>query len=171
MDGQDRSALSNLEVHARVGDMKIVQPSSAPDAPEPQGAKRATSMPYLGIFWRVPYDGEFTLLLDKLPVVEAELYGACLTFPCGHAETWERWRALTGRERRRIGVPDVVMTCEYDDFPRGRIVADRKRKSFTVYADSKLHASPWLTMIIEAFGLDPLRCVLMMDGHYRTGGG
>ncbi len=171
MNYPDRSALSDLKLHAGVVLVKLVQPSSPPDAPEPQGAERATSMLSLGIFWRVPCDGGLTLLLDKMPVVEAEPYGACLTFPCGHAETWERWRALTGRERRRVGVPDIVITCEYDDFPRGRIVADRKGKSFTVYADSKLHDPPWPTMIIEAFGLDPLRCVLMMDGHYRTGGG
>lgn len=153
-------------------DLEILGLATALDVPmcarEQQGATRVIAMPHLGIFWRVPHDGGFTLLTDKMPISESESYGACLTHPSGHAEAWERWRALAGRERRRLGTPDAVMMNDYDAFPRGRIVADEAGERFTIYADRKLYAAPWPAQIVEAFALDPLRCVLMTDAHYRT---
>jgi len=116
----------------------------------------------------VPHGGGPTLIIDSVAVVEAERYGDCLTHPLGHADVWERWRALTGRERRRVGVPVAVVKHEYDDLPRGRIVSAASGERFKIYADRTLHDAPWPRRIIEAFVLDPDRCILVADAHYRT---
>lgn len=128
-------------------------------------------MPHLGIFWRVPHAGALVLLTDGVPLAEAEPYGDRLTHPRGHAGIWEAWRGLAGRERRRLGVPDVVLWERYDAVPRGRVVADRAGDRFTIYADRKLHLPPWPTRIVQAFDLDPARCAMEVDAHYRTRGG
>ncbi len=172
MDEKDGTGATRPAGLSEIGDVEIVEPSSAPGAPkrlpEPRQPTRITPMPHLGIFWRVPHADGLTLLLERMPITEAEPYGDCLTHPRGHADVWERWRGLTGRERRQRGIPEVVMSHGYDSIPRGRIVANARTDRFTIYADLKLHDPPWPARIVEAFGLDPLKCVLMSDAHYRT---
>ncbi len=125
--------------------------------------------PHLGIFWCVPNGGGFILLIDKVPLAEAEVYGDCLTHPRGHYEVWESWRRLGTRQRARRKPPSAVMIHEYEHFPRGRIVADGAGQCFTILADRKLHRPPFPAMIVDAFGLDPAFCILRADAHYRTG--
>jgi hypothetical protein len=97
-------------------------------------AQRET--PHLGIFWLVqPSNGDARLLAAACPLDQADAYGDCLTYGPGHYETWAQWR------RDMTVDPDVralVRSYEYEDWPRGRIVFDRSRDVFILYADRKL---------------------------------
>src|ERR1700730_13683679 len=79
--------------------------------------------------------GEPRLLAAGRPLDEAEAYGDCLTYSPGHYKTWAQWR------RDRTLDPllrALVRAYEYEDWPRGRIVFDRSRDLFILYADRKL---------------------------------
>ena len=61
--------------------------------------------------------------------------GDCLTYGPGHYETWAHWcRDRTVDPALRA----LVRSYEYEDWPRGRIVFDRSRDLFIIYADRKL---------------------------------
>ena len=94
-------------------------------------AQRET--PHLGIFWLVQTsNGEAKLLAAGCPLDEAEAYGDCLTYSPGHYKTWAQWR----RDRTLDpALRALVRAYEYEDWPRGRIVFDRSRDLFILYAD------------------------------------
>lgn len=123
----------------------------------------------VGIVWGV-YDGcsAMHLLTDQTSVTEAEPYGEFLTHPRGHFEVWEGWRRLGRAGRKRHGLPALIAWHEYEDFPRGRIVFHTGTGRFTLYADPKLQTSSVLGEIFPTFGLDPTRCGIRSDLHYRT---
>jgi hypothetical protein len=75
----------------------------------------------VGIFWVVSGNP----LIDSTTLNEAEAYGDYLTHSRGHAEVWEAFQ-------RAGGVPREV---EYEEFPRGRVMYNRKTKRFTLLAD------------------------------------
>ena len=55
----------------------------------------------------------------------------------GHYETWAQW----GRDRTADpALRAIARSSEYEDWPRGRIVFDRARDLFILYADRKLIA-------------------------------
>ena len=83
-------------------------------------AKPATE-PRLGIFWLV--NGK--LLIDSAPLSECERYGDHLNYASSHISVWERWQ--------QIGKAPVE--SEYEEFGRGRVLADMKAKTFTLLAD------------------------------------
>jgi hypothetical protein len=97
-------------------------------------AQRAT--PHVGIFWAVQTsNGEARLVAAGCPLDQAEPYGDCLTYGPGHYETWTRWR----RDRTvDPALRALVRSFEYEDWPRGRIVFDRSRDLFVLYADRTL---------------------------------
>jgi hypothetical protein len=84
--------------------------------------------PQLGIFWLAQTsNGEARLLTAGCPLDQAEAYGDCLTYGPGHYETWAQWR----RDRTvEPALRALVRSCEYEDWPRGRIVFDRPRDLF-----------------------------------------
>jgi hypothetical protein len=92
--------------------------------------------PQVAIFWLVQTtEGEARLLAAGCPLDQAEPYGNCLTYGPGHYETWAPWRRdRTMNPARRA----LVRSYEYEDWPRGRIVFDRSRDLFVLYADRKL---------------------------------
>jgi len=80
-------------------------------------------------------DGEARLLAADCALDQAEPYGDCLTYGPGHYETSAQWR------RNRTVDPTlrgIARSSEYEDWPRGRIVFDRSRDLFILYADRKL---------------------------------
>jgi hypothetical protein len=94
-------------------------------------AQRET--PHIGIFWLVQTPtGEARLLTAGRPLDEAEAYGDCLTYSPGHYKAWAQWR----RDRTLDpALRALVRAYEYEDWPRGRIVFDRSRDLFILYAD------------------------------------
>jgi hypothetical protein len=107
--------------------------------------------PHLGIFWVVQTsNGEARLLAAGCPLDQAEPYGDCLTYGPGHYETWAHWR----RDRPVDSVlRAIVRTYEYEDWPRGRIVFDRSRDLFVLYADRKLLTPATIARIEAQFHL------------------
>jgi len=122
--------------------------------------------PHIGIFWLVQTpEAEPRLLTAGCPLNQAEPYGNCLTYGPGHYETWAHWR------RDRTVDPTlraVVRSYEYEDWPRGRIVFDRPRDLFIIYADHKLLTPARIARITTRFYLPQERTDLQSDFHYQS---
>jgi hypothetical protein len=116
--------------------------------------------PHVGILWVVQAtDGEARLLAAGCPLDRAEPYGDCLTCGPGHYETWAQWR----RDRTvDPALRAIARSDEYEDWPRGRIVFDRARDQFIIYADRKLLTRAHRNPISFAGGAhrDPKRLAL-----------
>jgi hypothetical protein len=124
--------------------------------------------PHLGIFWVVQTtDGDARLLAAGCPLDQAEPYGNCLTYGPGHYETWYRWR-----RDRTIGpaLRTLVGSYEYEDWPRGRIVFDRSRDLFILYANRKLLTPATIARIETQFHLPAERTETQSDCHYQSTG-
>ena len=129
----------------------------------------AVAMPSVGIVWGVRDGaGPLVLVTDRTPLAGAEPYGDFLTHPGGHHDVWEGWRRLGPAGLAQRGLPPLIAWHEYEHFPRGRVVFDTTTRRFTFYADRKLQAPGVLREGLRAFGLDPARCVVRPDPHYRT---
>jgi hypothetical protein len=61
-----------------------------------------------------------------------------------------------------------VRSCEYEDWPRGRIVFDRSKDRFVLYADRKLMAAETIARIREHFHLPMDRTSVEGDFHYQS---
>src|ERR1700732_198847 len=122
-------------------------------------AQRET--PHIGIFWVVQMSpGEAGLLAAGRPLDQAEPYGACLTYGPGHYETWAHWRC------DKTVDPDLralVRSYEYEDAPRGRIVFDRARDLYILYADRKLMTPAMIARIETQFHLPEDRTDVKTD--------
>jgi hypothetical protein len=112
-------------------------------------AQRET--PQVAIFWLVQAtEGEARLLAAGCPLDQAEPYGNCLTYGPGHYETWAHWR----RDRTvEPALRALVRSYEYEDWPLGRIIFDRSRDLFILYADRKLLARAMIARIETQFHL------------------
>ena len=109
--------------------------------------------PHVGIFWVAQTsNGEAKLLTASCPLDQAEPYGDCLTFGPGHYETWAQWRRDKAVDP---ALRATVWSAEYEDWPRGRIVFDRARDLFVLYADRKLLTPAMIARITE----------VQSDGH------
>ena len=128
-----------------------------------ESAPRET--PHLGIFWVVQMStGEARLLAAGCPLDQAEPYGDCLTYGPGHYETWAHWRRDRTVDR---ALRAIVRSYEYEDWPRGRIVFDRSRDLFTLYADRKL-LTPAMIARIETDFQPEDRTEVKSDFHYQS---
>jgi hypothetical protein len=122
--------------------------------------------PQVGIFWLVQTpDGEARLLAAGCPLNQAEPYGDCLTYGPGHYETWAHWR-----RDRSVGpaLRAIARSYEYEDWPRGRIVFDRSRDLFVLYADRKLLTPATIACIATQFHLPEDRTEVQSDWHYQS---
>jgi hypothetical protein len=81
---------------------------------------------------------------------QAEPYGDCLTYGPGHYETWAHWRR---DEAVDPALRALVRSYEYEDWPRGRVVLDRARDLFILYADRKLLAPATIARMATQFHL------------------
>ncbi|MGC2224010.1 MAG: hypothetical protein WA624_17505 [Methylocella sp.] len=125
-------------------------------------AQRET--PQVAIFWLVQAP-EGDLLAAGCPLDQAEPYGNCLTYGPGHYETWAHWR----RDRTvEPAVRALVRSYEYEDWPRGRIVFDRARDQFILYADRKLLSGATIARIKTQFRLPEERTEIQSDLHYQS---
>lgn len=108
----------------------------------------------VGIFWLLA-DG--MLLVDKVPLPEAEPYGDCLTHPRSHTDQWEEFR------KQRIIPADV----EYEEYPRGRVSFDMKRNVFMLFADRCiLKQTGLVTKLISEMHLPRKGTEVGADPHY-----
>jgi hypothetical protein len=62
----------------------------------------------------------------------------------------------------------LVRAYEYEDWPRGRIVFDRSRDLFVLYADRKLLTPATIARIETQFHLPGERTEIQTDGHYQS---
>ena len=115
----------------------------------------------VGIFWLV--DG--VLVAAGCELDDAVSYGNCLTYDGGHAEHWERWQKAGGRWLKQHGFPTSVLTSEYDEHPRGRIV--KERQGFVLYADRRLQTATNIANICARYNLDRRTISIRSDAHYR----
>jgi hypothetical protein len=127
-------------------------------------AQRET--PHVGIFWLVQTtEGETRLLTAGCPLDQAEPYGDCLTYGPGHYETWAQWR----RDRTiNPALRALVRSHKYEDWPRGRIVFDRSRALFVLYANRKLLTPAMIARLKTQFLLPTERIEVQSDFHYQS---
>ena len=62
----------------------------------------------------------------------------------------------------------LVRSYEYEDWPRGRVVCDRARDLFILYADRKLLTPATIARIEIHFHLPPERTEIQSDFHYQS---
>jgi hypothetical protein len=120
----------------------------------------------VGIFWLVETTESVSLITHKVMLDIAEEYGDCLTSPANHYDAWEA--AKVGRPPLAPLDPvlrRVIATTEYETWPRGRVVFDRTRPGFIVYADRQ--AFSYASLICERFSL-PKNTKFQTDLHYRN---
>jgi hypothetical protein len=99
------------------------------------------------------------------PMDQAEPYGECLTYGPGHYETWDHWR----RDRTvDAALRAIVGSYEYEDWSGGRIVFDRSRDLFILYADRKLLTRAMIARIATQFHLQAERTEVTSDFHYQS---
>jgi hypothetical protein len=109
--------------------------------------------------------GEARLLSVGYSLDRAEPYGDCLTYGPGHYGTWAHW----GRDGTvNPALRAIVRSYEYEDWPRGRVVFDRARDLFILYADRKLLAPAMITRIVTKFHLPGERIQVQCDLHYQS---
>ncbi len=110
-------------------------------------------------------DGEARLLTAGCSLDQAEPYGDCLTYGPGHYETWDHWR----RDRTvDPALRALVRSYEYEAWPRGRIVFDRARDLFILYADRKLMTPAMIARIETQFHLPAERTEVTSDLPYKS---
>jgi hypothetical protein len=75
---------------------------------------------------------------------------------------WRRGRPV------RPAVCATVWLYEYEDWPRGRVVFDRSRDLFILYADRKLLTPATIARIETHFHLPAERTEVQSDWHYQS---
>jgi hypothetical protein len=75
---------------------------------------------------------------------------------------WRRFRTVDPALRA------LVRSSEYEDWPRGRIVFDRARDLFVLYADRKLLTPAMIARIATQFHLPAERTEVQSDWHYQS---
>ena len=123
--------------------------------------------PSVGIFWFVPDDlGKHFLLADLTPLKLAETYGDCFTHSVGHSEFWESLSRKGPAGLAKIGLPSAPAWHDYIDFPRGRVVYDKRSSKFIIYADQRIWRKELLSLIIARFSIPSDAVSIIADSHY-----
>jgi hypothetical protein len=107
----------------------------------------------VGIFWLV----QGQLIFDTTAISEAEPYGDLLGHSRSHIRFWESLK-LTGA---------VPPETEYDEFPRGRVMANPKTHQTFVLLDDCIRRNSWFVSEIMRVMHLPENAVLDRDLHYR----
>ena len=122
--------------------------------------------PSVGIFWLVETSAGTTQWLTAgCSLQAAEPYGDFLTFADGHYQVWERWRQTKDLDD---ALRALVRSFEYEEWPRGRIVYDRSKNRFTLYADAKLMRPETIARIEGRFSIPPEQTTVETDFHYQS---
>jgi hypothetical protein len=121
-------------------------------------------MPSVGIFWEI----SGVIVIDCSALHDAEHYGDCITHAKGHYDFWQEWQALGGTALAVAGYPKSILSTEYDEWPRGRIVYETRTSRFVLYADVRLQKPSIVTAIKNAFGISDAAVAVKSDLHYRA---
>jgi len=113
--------------------------------------------PQVGIYWVI----KGVVVADTIDVEKGEPYANALQYG-GHYEWWESLKPRTPAER-------VLKNCEYEYWPRGRVVFFVSRKVFRIYIDPCLTEEN-IRKIVETFMLDGQQHETETDQHYRCAG-
>ncbi|MBR2266745.1 hypothetical protein [Sphingobium sp.] len=131
------------------------------------GAAEDQPRPGVGIFWFVPDgEGRSRILFDGTPLKQADEYGDMLTYDGGHSDFWDGLATYGAASLRAAGWPTTPATDDYDTYPRGRIVYDRRQAAFIIYADRQLHDPAFRAAIEAAFDLQGQATRMATDLHY-----
>jgi hypothetical protein len=110
--------------------------------------------PQVGIFWLV----KSRLIIDSSPLDQAEPYGEHVTHPRNHIDTWTQYQ--------RIG--KVPPECEYEEYPRGRVMHHTSSGEFTILADKCItDRKELVSEIKKTLHLHMRKTKIGTDPHYR----
>jgi hypothetical protein len=112
----------------------------------------------IGIFW--VYKTE--VLGVTAPLTEGIDNGVMVDGFAAHVDEWPRIRA-----RYRGRFPELV-SFDYLEIPRGRVLFDKQRDLFRCYMDSRLHKPEIRSALLQEFGLAGARVQFESDPHYTT---
>jgi hypothetical protein len=124
---------------------------------------RTPTPPAVGIFWRV----NDVLVVDRSTLDVAEPYGDCITHAAGHYERWQEWQASGGTRMVSMGYPMAILSTEYDEWPRSRVIYETPMNRFVIYADRRLQKPDVIDAVTTAFRLDGAEIPIRSDAHYR----
>ena len=112
------------------------------------------STPKLGIFWVV----RGKLITVGIPFEEGAGYGEYAIYEPSH---YSKWREL---QKSGAAPPD----CEYEEFPRGRVMFNRTTETFLLLADTCILGDKrMLAQVMQEMHLPKAITVLNTDSHYR----
>ena len=66
-----------------------------------------------------------------------------------------------------LGLPRLIASTEYDDWPPGRIVYEKPGRRFVIYADRPLQKPEVIDALKTAFALQNSEVMVRSDPHYR----
>lgn len=113
---------------------------------------------YVGIFWFY----ENALIARKIAVNELTPDDiGMVDSPFEHITEWE------SRHIYLPGFKELVST-EYQEYPRGRVVYSNVTKKTTIYMDSSLFVKKYKTLLIDYFDLADCPVVWKKDSHYQV---
>jgi hypothetical protein len=144
--------------------MKVVIYADQENAVHNDLTVSSSLVPSVGIFWRV----SDYLVVDRSALSDAEPYGDCLTHAMGHYDRWQQWQALGEAKLTSGGLPKSILSTEYDEWPRGRVVYETASKFFIVYADRRLQKPSIVAALKAGFGIVTATVRIRSDLHYRT---
>jgi hypothetical protein len=125
--------------------------------------------PSVGIFWGVRTGDRLILACHGASVTSIKPIEGFIDYELGHAEIWERWQRLGAMGLTRQGLPLEILSTEYDQHPRGRLlVVDAASNRFILYADRKLQSPAIVSKLLESFCVDPSCASVQSDSHYRS---
>ena len=123
-------------------------------AAKPSPKTKQPPTPKVGIFWVV----RGKLILLGIPVSDGEEYGEHVNYGPSHYNKW--------RELQQSGA--VPPECEYEEFPRGRVMFNKKTESFSFLVDACILGNKQiLNRILREMNLPKAKTVIDRDSHYR----
>lgn len=122
----------------------------------------------VGPFWVVEEKGQAAIIAVAVPFDRASAYGDMLTADTGHLEHWSRLARRGARALREAEIPTAPVWSEYEEWPRGRVLYDRRNQRFVLRADRQLHRPEFVRLIADHFGLVAAGATILPDDHYRS---
>ncbi|RWD29375.1 MAG: hypothetical protein EOS34_28020 [Mesorhizobium sp.] len=144
--------------------MKGSSAKLVPLAPQSSGATGK-----VGFFWIVSDRlGRDAILGEAIEVANAETYGDFLTHPGGHYDFWEQMKLRGPAWLRPRNLSALLLSTEYEDWPRGRVVFSLVTKHPTIFADRRILTQPSrLQKVCMMFQIVESHFDRRTDTHYR----